>query len=69
MGLGSKRGMMWAGVMDGQIATDDGKSIDDYTPITVALFTSKAEAQKRYQKVVRVDADALLRIDEITASD
>jgi hypothetical protein len=69
MGLGSKRGMMWAGVMDGQIAADEGKSIDDYTPVTVALFTSKAEAQKRYQKVVRVDANALLRIDEIPASD
>jgi hypothetical protein len=55
--------------MDGQIAADEGKSIDDYTPVTVALFTSKAEAQKRYQKVVRVDADALLRIDEIPASD
>lgn len=65
MGLGSKRGMMWAGVMDGHIASDDGKSTDEYTPITVALFTSKAEARKLYEKVIEIDADALLRIDKI----
>lgn len=63
MGLGLTRGVMWAGVMDGHIASDD-QSTDDYTPISVALFKTKAEAEKHYECVVKVDADALFRIDE-----
>ncbi|CAN1724458.1 DUF1330 domain-containing protein [Hyphomicrobium sp. 1Nfss2.1] len=63
MGLGSLRGVMWAGVMDGHVATDD-RSTDEYTPLTVALFKTKAEAQQRYERVVKVDVDALLRIED-----
>lgn len=59
MGLGTKRGVMWAGVMDDRIATDD-KSTDEYTPLSVALFKTKAEARKRYEHVVQVDVDAML---------
>ncbi len=59
MGLGSLRGVMWAGIMDGRIATDD-RSTDEYTPMTIALFPSKAEAERHYQKVVRVDVDKML---------
>lgn len=60
MGLGTLRGMMWAGIMDGHIATDD-KSTDDYTPITLALFRTKADAERHYERVVKVDVDAMLR--------
>lgn len=62
MGLGAKRGVMWAGVMDGHIATDD-KSADEYTPLTVALFATKAEARQHYERVVRVDVDAMFNVD------
>lgn len=61
MGLGTKRGVMWAGVMDGHIAADE-KSSDEYTPISVALFKTKAEAEKHYERVIRVDVDAMLRV-------
>lgn len=64
MGLGTLRGVMWAGVTDGHIATDDDKSIDEYTPITVALFKSRADARKHYERVVKVDVDALFRVDD-----
>lgn len=59
MGFGTKRGKMWAGVMDDHIVTDDDKSIDEYTPLTVALFKSKAAAKKRFRCVVEVDVDAM----------
>lgn len=62
MGLGSMRGVMWAGVMDGHIATDE-KSVDEYTPLTVALFKTKAEAEERYQRIVKVDVDAMFRVE------
>lgn len=64
MGLGTRRGMMWAGVMEGHIASDD-KSTDEYTPLSVALFKTKEEAEQHYVRVVRVDVDALLCIREI----
>jgi len=63
MGLGSRRGMMWAGVTDGHIAADE-KSTDDYTPLTVALFKTKADAQRHYERVVKIDVDALLRVQD-----
>lgn len=62
MGLGSLRGEMWAGVMDDHIATDD-KSVDEYTPLTVALFKTKADAEQHYERVVRVDVDKMFRIE------
>lgn len=64
MSLGIRRGVMWAGVMDGHIATDDDKSTDEYTPLTVALFKSKAEARKHYERVVKVDVDAMMSVGE-----
>lgn len=62
MGLGRLRGEMWAGVMDDHIATDD-KSVDEYTPLTVALFKTKADAEQHYERVVRVDVDKMFRIE------
>lgn len=62
MSLGAKRGMMWAGVTDGHIATDTGESKDPYTPLTIALFSTKAEAEKYYERVVRIDVDKLLSL-------
>lgn len=62
MGLGTLRGVMWAGVVDDHIATDD-KSVDEYTPLTVALFRTKAEAKQHYQCVVKVDVDKMFRIE------
>ncbi|TXH45595.1 MAG: hypothetical protein E6Q97_31085 [Desulfurellales bacterium] len=62
MGLGHLRGMMWAGVTDGHVATDD-KSVDEYTPVTVALFKTKADAERHYECVVRVDVDKMFRIE------
>lgn len=64
MGLGAHRGMMWAGVVDGHIATDTDQSIDEYTPITVALFPSEELARQHYETVVKVDVDAILRIGD-----
>lgn len=63
MGLGSRRGMMWAGVTDGHIATDD-RSTDEYTPLTIALFRTKREARAHYERVVRVNVDALLAVEK-----
>lgn len=63
MGLGKLRGMMWAGIMDGHIATDH-KSTDEYTPLSVALFSSKAEARRHYECVVQIDADAMFRVED-----
>lgn len=63
MGLGTMRGIMWAGVMGGRIATDTSQSNDDYTPLTIALFSTKEEARRHYERVVKVDVDALLRVD------
>lgn len=60
MGLGTKRGVMWAGVVDGHIATDT-ESNDPYTPVTVALFKSEREARRHYESVVKIDADEWLR--------
>lgn len=62
MGLGAKRGKMWAGVMDNHIASDD-KSTDEYTPISLALFRSRSEARKHYERVVEVDVDVLLHVE------
>lgn len=64
MGLGSRRGKMWAGVMDGHIATETDQSRDEYTPLSVALFASKADAKKHYEMVVEVDVDKLLKVDK-----
>jgi hypothetical protein len=62
MGLGLRLGKMWAGVIDDHIAATPDQSRDDYTPVTVALFRTKAEAQQFYERVVEVDADALFRV-------
>lgn len=62
MSFGSKRGIMWAGVFEGHIATDTDKSIDVYTPMTIALFPTEAAAKERYERVVDVDVDKLLRV-------
>lgn len=63
-GLGGKRGVMWAGVMDDHIATARDESKDPYTPITIALFSTEREARRHYEHVVRVDVDALLHVAE-----
>jgi hypothetical protein len=62
MGLGALRGAMWAGIIEDHIATDTDKSHDEYTPITIALFRTKAEAKRHYERVIRVDVGKLLRV-------
>lgn len=62
MALGLRLGRMWAGVIEDHIATNTEQSRDEYTPVTVALFRTKAEAQQFYERVVEVDADALFRV-------
>lgn len=64
MGLGVLRGKMWAGVMDGRIASDTDQSRDEYTPLSVALFACKADAKRHYEKVVLVDVDEMLTVEE-----
>ena len=64
MGLGSLRGVMWAGIMEDHIATDIDKSTDEYTPLSVALFRTEADAKRHYERVVKVDVDKLLRVTE-----
>ena len=62
MGLGLRRGVMWAGIVDDHIATDTDKSTDEYTPITVALFRTRQDAERHYQSVVKIDVDKLLMV-------
>jgi len=58
-----KLGMMWAGITDGHIATGSD-STDQYAPLTIALFGTKNEAERYYEHVIRIDVDAMLRIEK-----
>lgn len=62
MGIGNLRGVMWAGVTDGRIATDTGQSADPYTPLSIALFPTKAAAREHYERVIKIDVDKMLAV-------
>lgn len=57
-------GMMWAGVTDGYIATGENMSNDDYTPLSVAFFKTRAEAERYYERVLKVDADKMFAVEK-----
>lgn len=52
---------MWAGVVDGKIMYSELTDSDPYLPVGVALFTNRSEAKKRFEHVVLVDVDKLLK--------
>jgi hypothetical protein len=37
-------------------------SRDEYTPISIALFKTRAEAARHYERVVRVDIDKMFAV-------
>ena len=58
---------MYAGLFEGRVyASTEGGS--DYTPLGVALFKTRAEAQRRFEHVIEVDPSALLTPPDLQKS-
>lgn len=53
---------MYAGVMDGKIYVSD--CFDSYTPVAIALFKTKAEAEKHFEKVLEIHTADLVGTGE-----